>query len=133
MADIINEIVGQVSGSNSDNSGMAPSQEVSVESEDMAPEEKSMLLLDVVQASLMLALDGGISADSKSLSFSLEDDGSIVITGIDQEGTELQVAVPMEDILSALEDWLKLTIFSRILILYIYFYLTSIIIIIKLK
>lgn len=74
------------------------------EGSDTSPEDKAMLLLDVVQAALMIALDGGISADSKSISFDLKDSGDIAVKGIDQDGVELEVVAGMQDLLDLLDE-----------------------------
>jgi hypothetical protein len=68
------------------------------------PEEKAMLLLEVVQAAVMLALDGGLSVDSKSFLVELADDGSVSVTGSDDAGTELAVVSSLDDLLSLLDE-----------------------------
>lgn len=68
------------------------------------PEDKAMLLLEVIQCAVMLALDGGLSVDSPSFLVELADDGSVSVKGVDDSGTELAVVSPLEDIMAAMDE-----------------------------
>jgi len=107
MADILQELANQEATSAQASDGSVEAEasvEVNPETGDMQPEDKAMLLLEVVQAALMLALDAGISADSKSLSFDLLPEGDVSIKGIDESGAEMEFVAPMDEILSLIDE-----------------------------
>jgi len=68
------------------------------------PEDKAMLLLEVIQCAVMLALDGGLSVDTATFHIELADDGSVSVMGVDDSGTELAVVSTLDDIMTALGE-----------------------------
>lgn len=70
---------------------------------EVTEEEAGMVLLEVIQAAIATALDGGLTSDVKELRVVFKDDGSVSVLGIDKENVELETIVSSEQILEILD------------------------------
>lgn len=72
----------------------------------MSPEDmqRAMLLVDVMHTSLVSALDAGLSVDSSTFTFEMNEDGSVSVMGVDASGAELTHEVSVDEIMAALEE-----------------------------
>lgn len=72
----------------------------------ISPEDhaRAMLLVDVIQGSLISAIDAGLSVDSSTFTFELKDDGSVSVMGVDASGAELTHDVSVDELMLLLED-----------------------------
>jgi hypothetical protein len=104
MLDKNKQEVDMAYGTDSEESDSEESDSEKSDSMDMAQEDKAMLLLEVIQSAVMLALDGGISVDTDMFHIKLEDDGSVSVRGVDDSGTELEVVSTVDDIMSAMGE-----------------------------
>lgn len=114
---VLKEISGSAYLSQKDNNKMLDKNNQEVEmaygmdvsgSMDMAisPEDhaRAMLLVDVIQGSLISAIDAGLSVDSSTFTFELKDDGSVSVMGVDASGAELTHDVSVDELMLLLED-----------------------------
>lgn len=114
---VLKEVSGSVYLSQKDNNKMLDknNQEVAMGygmdvsgSMDMAidPEThaRAMLLVDVIQGSLISAIDAGISPDSSTFTFAMNEDGSVSVMGMDDSGAELTHDVSVDELMLLLEE-----------------------------
>lgn len=66
-------------------------------------EERGMVLLEVIQAAVAIAIDNGLTPDVKELRVIFNEDGSVQVVGVDMQDVEAESSIGIEEIVEVLD------------------------------